>query len=261
MRLTTEDLKGLQEVTWLLQSTFWVTWVWTTWVPLYTGIFSSEYYITTWLNLWMWRALYKLFRLTPLLYKGHLYMFGCRGFQAEGEQVQRPWRGVCLKVCGESKVKLQRSGLKFVCRAGVDIWDHSKTAACFLACRTSECHHLTYNAPCHLYTFPLSIKCYLPSPVLLLWISIAACNALILGSTFSSFLWACLPAPAHKVHLGFHHIPGVWPNTWRIISSQILSPKPMVTIVQGAVSFIIQFNTIVNCVELSYKSHWSKWLT
>lgn len=131
-----------------------VTWVWTTWVPLYTGIFNSEYYITTWLNFWMWRALYKLFRLTPLLYKGHLYIFGCRGFQAEGVQVQRPWGGVCLKVCGESKVKLQRSGLRFMCRARVAIWDHSKMAACFLACQTSECHHLTYSAPCHLYTFP-----------------------------------------------------------------------------------------------------------
>ena len=107
----------------------------------------------------MWRAIYKLFRLTPVLYKGQLYIFGWRGFQVEGKQVQRPWGGICLKVCGESKVKLQRSGLKFVCRARVDIWDHSKMAACFLACQTSECYHLTYNAPCHPYTFP----CFYPN--------------------------------------------------------------------------------------------------
>lgn len=131
----------------------WVTWIWTSWVPLFTGIFSSKY-ITTWLNLWMQRAIYKLFRLIPLLYKGQLYIFWWRGFQVEGKQVPRPWGGMCLKVCGESKVKLQRSGLKFVCRARVDIWDHSKMAACFLACKTLECYHLTYHAPCHLYTFP-----------------------------------------------------------------------------------------------------------
>lgn len=35
--------------------------------------------------------------------------------------MQRPWGGICLKVCGESKVKLQRSGLKCVCRARVGI--------------------------------------------------------------------------------------------------------------------------------------------
>ena len=35
--------------------------------------------------------------------------------------MQRPWGGISLKVCGESKVKRQRSGLKFVCRARVDI--------------------------------------------------------------------------------------------------------------------------------------------
>lgn len=35
----------------------------------------------------------------------------------------------------------------------------------------------------------------------------------------------------------------------------------MTTIVQGAVSFIIKFSTIVNCVGMNYKLHSSGWLT